>query len=223
MGDTASRVLLFALVAAASPVALLATLAVLTSRHGRRNGIAYLAGFLAGQTIAFVTAVLVGSAASTDHEENDELAAVLELAFGLLLLVLAWPERRRRSEPAGQGRMKSLIERLRGLRAWTAFAVGILLGVGGVKRLSITIVAGASVGFAGLAPAEEVALGALYVLVAGVLVWAPVGAYLVAGERADRWMLRAEGWLTANGRRLAFFSTAFFGFLLTSDALIRLV
>jgi Sap, sulfolipid-1-addressing protein len=95
--------------------------------------------------------------------------------------------------------------------------------VGGVKRLSITIVAGATVGIASLLAVEELALGVLYVLVAGVLVWLPVGIYLVAGKHADDWMERAEGWLTANERRLTLFSTVIFGFLLTSDALVRLL
>jgi hypothetical protein len=79
------------------------------------------------------------------------------------------------------------------------------------------------VGLAGLLPVESLVLGALYVVVAGVLVWIPVAVYFIAGDRADRWMEAAESWITANERRITFFSTVFFGFLLTSDALVRLV
>jgi hypothetical protein len=68
-----------------------------------------------------------------------------------------------------------------------------------------------------------VALGALYVVVAGVLVWAPVVVFLVAGNRGVAWLETAEAWLTANERRVTFASTLLFGFLLTSDALVRLV
>jgi Sap, sulfolipid-1-addressing protein len=92
-----------------------------------------------------------------------------------------------------------------------------------VKRLSITIVAGATVGVAGLLPAEELLLGLLYVVVASTLVWLPVSGYLVAGAHADEWMAAAEDWLTANERRITFVSTLLFGFLLTSDALVRLL
>ena len=77
-----------------------------------------------------------------------------------------------------------MLARLHGLRPGTAFSVGVLLGVGGVKRLTITLVAGATVGIADLLVVEDVLLGVVYVLVAGVLVWLPVGVYLVAGERA---------------------------------------
>jgi hypothetical protein len=116
-----------------------------------------------------------------------------------------------------------MLARLRGLRPGTAFSVGVLLGVGGVKRLTITVVAGATVGVAGLLPVEEAVLGVLYVLVAGVLVWLPVGVYLVAGDRAVGWLETAQDWLTANERRITFASTLLFGFLLTSDALFRLL
>ena len=219
------RILFFALVAAASPVAIVATLAVLTSRRGRTNGIVFAVGFLLGQSAAFLAAFLVGSAATTtEHEGNQQAAAVLELVFGVALLAIAWPQRRHGApDTGGPSRTKALLARLRGLRPGTAFVFGTLLGVGGVKRLSITVVAGATVGIASLLAVEELALGVLYVLVAGVLVWLPVGIYVVAGRRAAGWMEQAEGWLTANQRRLTFVSTLVFGFLLTSDALVQLL
>lgn len=224
MGHTASRILLYAILAAASPVGLLATLAVLTSRRGRGNGLAFLAGFVIGQSAGFLVGFLVGSAATTDRGGHPTIAPALELALGVGLLLLAWLERRREERPReGPSRTSALLERLKGLRPGTAFAVGALLGVGGIKRLSITIVAGATVGVAGLEPAADALLGGLYVLIASVLVWLPVGFYVVAGERATHWMANADTWLLANERRLTFFSTLVFGLLLTSDALFRLV
>jgi hypothetical protein len=225
VAETTWRILLFALVAGVSPVALVSTLAVLTSTRGRANGVVFLAGFMLGQSAAFTAAFLIGSAATTQREVDEHLAAALELAFGLALLVVAWPQRRRGAEQAGAGRSltKVLLDKLRGLRPGTAFAAGTLLGVGGVKRLTISIVAGATVGVAHLLLVEEVALGVLYVLVAGVLVWVPVCGYLLAGARANEWMRQAEEWLTANERRLTFASTLLLGLLLTSDALVRLL
>jgi MFS family permease len=222
---TTWRVLLFALIAGLSPVAIVSTLAVLTSRRGRTNGLAFVTGFMLGQAAAFLAAFFVGSAATTDREANEHLAAALELAFGLALLAIAWPQRKspEAGVAGGRSRTKALLERLRGLRPVTAFSFGALLGVGGVKRLTITIVAGATVGVASLLPVEELALGLVYLLVAGVLVWLPVGVYLVAGARADEWMSAAESWLTTNERRFTFFSTLVFGLLLTSDALFRLL
>jgi hypothetical protein len=223
MAETTTRVLLFALIACASPIALVASLAVLTSRRGRTNGMAYGAGFLLGQSAAFLAAYLVGNAATTDQEANDHVAAGMELAFGLALLAFAWPQRGRPGVGPERSRAKAFLDRLKGLRPGTAFTAGTLLGVGGIKRLSITIVAGAHVGIAGLTPVEDFGLGLLYVVVAGLLVWLPVAVYLVAGARGEAWMESAEGWLTANERRITFVSTLLFGFLLTTDALVRLL
>lgn len=225
MGHTATRILLYAVVAAASPVGLVATFAVLTSRRGRGNGLAFVAGFVLGQSAAFIVAYIIGSAATAGQAAGHRtFSAALELALGIGLLMLAWPERRREGKARdGPSRTRALLARLQGLRPRTAFTVGALLGVGGIKRLSITIIAGASVGVAGLAPAEDALLGAIYVVVASVLIWLPITGYLVAGKRASDWMSNADTWLLANERRLTFFSTLLFGLLLTSDALVRLV
>ena len=101
--------------------------------------------------------------------------------------------------------------------------LGALLGVGGVKRLSITIVAGATVGVADLLPVEELALGVLYVLLAGILVWLPVADLPRRRRRAPtRWSRRRTGSRPTSGG-ITFVSTLVFGFLLTSDALVRLL
>jgi threonine/homoserine/homoserine lactone efflux protein len=219
--ETSFRILLLAVVAGASPMAIVATLAVLTSRRGRTNGLAFLIGFGLGQATAFLIAYLVGSAASAGESLPD--MAVVELLFGLGLLALAWMQRRR-PEPvpvAGPSRTEAVLRRLQGLRPWTAFAVGALLGVGGLKRLSITLVAGATVAVAGLGQVESLGLAAVYIIVSGVLVWVPVVLYVIAGSHADAVMTVARDWVTANERSLTFYSTTVFGVLLTADGILR--
>ena len=225
MLDTSWRMLLFGLVAGLSPIAVVATLAVLTSARGRANGLAFATGFMLGQSAAFAVAYFIGTAATTNTDGNEHVAAGLELAFGIFLLAIAWPQRRRPEKAAvvGHSRTKALLDRLRGLRPGTAFTAGTLLGIGGVKRLTITLVAGATVGIAGLGPAEDLAAAILYIAVGGLLVWLPVSVYVVAGARAEDWIAAAEIWLTGHQRRLMFFSTVVFGLLLTSDAVVRLL
>lgn len=223
----AGRILLYALVAGLSPLALLSTLAVLGSGRGRANGSAFGSGFLLAQSTVIVVAVVaVGSAAAPNRDSSHEdLVAALVLVLGLGLLALAWKGRHRRapSEPAGESRTQTLLARLGGLRPVTAFLVGVLLGVGGVKRLTITLLAGATIAVAGLKPAEEVGLIILYVLIASLLVWLPVSVYLVAGRRADEWASRAQASLVENEQRATFISTLVFGVLLCGDAIVRLL
>jgi hypothetical protein len=222
----APRILVYALVAGLSPLALLSILAVLGSGRGRVNGSAFAVAFLVTQSTVLLIAVLVGSAAAPDQERHHETAAAaLELALGLALLALAWNARRPRVSqlPSGESRTEALLARLRGLRPATALSVGALLGVGGVKRLTITLIAGATIAVAALTRAEELALGVVYVVVASVLVWLPVGVYLVAGERADELTERTEALLMANEQRATLLSTLVFGLLITGDAIVRLL
>jgi hypothetical protein len=220
--DTGLRVLLLAVLAGASPMAMVATIAVLTTQRGRTNALAYGIGFLLGQVVAFAVALAVGTAASELSLPSS--AATVELLLGLALLAAAWAQRKPRPpRPAdAPSRGKALMQRLGGVGPVTAFAVGGLLGIGGIKRLSITLVAGATVGAADLGRVEELALGVLYILISGVLVSIPVAVFVIAGSRADAWMTIAKEWVAAREQRLAFLSTGVFGVLLTVDALIRM-
>ncbi len=224
--DETTQILLYALVAGLSPLALLATLAALGSGRGRVNGFLFGIGFLLTQTTVLVLAIVVGSAATPNRERgHPTLAAALEIALGVLLLLFAARGRlsHEPQESPGESRTKALLARLSHLRPVTAFSAGALLGVGGVKRLTITLFAGATIAVAGLIPAEQAGLGALYVVIASLLVWLPVGIYLVAGSRADVWTERTVAWLIANEQRITAVSTAVFGLLLIGHALILLL
>ncbi len=224
MNET-TQILLYALVAGLSPLALLVTLATLGSGRGRANGSAFGIGFLLTQSTVLLLAILLGSAATPNRErEHETLAAVLELLLGIALLLFASRGRLGRGQETSpeESRTKAILARLGHLRPATAFSMGCLLGVGGVKRLTITLFAGATIAVAGLIPAEEAALGALYVVIASVLVWLPIGVYLIAGRRADAWTESTQAWLIANEQRITAVVTLVFGALLIGHALLRL-
>jgi hypothetical protein len=117
--ETALRIVLYGVIAGASPLALLSTLAILGSRHGRAKGCVFGAGFLLGQSTALLAAHFVGSAVTTDREGGYEtVAGSIEVAVGVLLLAFAW-RARRLPEPVeltGESRTKALLTRLGRLR-----------------------------------------------------------------------------------------------------------
>jgi len=223
VGETALRIAVYGLVAGASPLAILSTLAVLTSRRGRINGTALALGFLLGQSVALLIAVLIGSAAGQRlNGSHDTLAGILELLLGAAMLLVAW-RGRHGATPLEEraSRTDVLLARLAEIGPRTAFSVGVPLGVG-AKRPVITLLAGAAIASAGLLRVEELALGALYVLLAGLLVWVPVAMYLVLGRHADRWMRSAQAWLSANTRRLTFLVSLILGVFFLADGVVRL-
>ncbi len=217
--------MVYACLAGLSPLALLSSLAVLGSRRARLNGSAYAFGFLLAQGVALLVVVLIGSAAAADGESHESIVLALELAAGLGLLAAAFRMRvtGRQTGAEEESRLEALLRRLRGLRPLTTFAMGAALGVGGLKRLTITVLAGTSIAVDSLLRSEKFALGVLYTAIAGLLVWIPVGLYLVAGSRSDRWNEGAGSWIVAHERAVTMVSMLAFGGVLVLHSVLRLV
>src|SRR4249919_1818577 len=90
MTSTTFRVLLYALVAATSPLALGATLAVLRSQHARINGLAFAIGFVATQAAVCLLAFAFDAASLAELDDGSHtIGSVLALVFGIALLCAA--------------------------------------------------------------------------------------------------------------------------------------
>ena len=77
------------------------------------------------------------------------------------MLVLAWHGRRPRGpvERSGESRL-GVAREARADPSATALMVGLFLGIGGMKRLTLTLLAGTTIAASGLARGEELGLGA---------------------------------------------------------------
>lgn len=198
---------------------------ILRSRRAQLNGFIYAVAFLIGGLL-IMSIVLAFGSIGPNQDARKTAAQVLELLLGLLLLATAWRLHRGeapRESPDRPGRTQAALAKLSGLTPPAAFSAGLLLGIGGPKRLTIAVVSAATISGAGLTTGEDIVLVVLYVVVAATLVWAPVGIYLVAGARARTWLTTAEEWLTANQRLVAMYSLLVFGLALVGDALAQLL
>ena len=225
MEEAIAWAMLYGFIAAASPLALVATVVVLRSHRARLNGVIFAAAFLLAGLGVVLAVVAIGSATAPGPGGSSTAAAVLALALGVLLLG-AGLRIRRGSAPAnadGAGRTRALLDRLALITPKTAFPAGALLGIGGPKRLTIGIVTATTISGADLSRSESVVAAVLYVVVASVLVWAPVAFYVVAGPRTRVWLTKAEVWLFRNQRQFAAVSLFVFGTLLAADGVARLL
>jgi len=221
VADVAS-VVLYGLVAAISPTVLLATLVVLGSGRGRLNGTVFLAAFTVGQTLAFLLALLLGSAFTPGEGDVGTATTALQVVAGTALVVIAWSRRHSSVGPtADTPRSAALFARLRSVRPAVSFGLGMPLGVG-VKRLVITLLAATTVAGSDLGHDSEVALSLVYLVVATVVVWCPVLVYLVLGVRADRRMAEARAWITDHERPLVAWTAFALGLFLVVDGLRQL-
>jgi threonine/homoserine/homoserine lactone efflux protein len=221
------HVVLFALVAATSPLALASVLVVLTSGRGRLNGIAFAIGFVFGQAAFCVLALVLGTLSVPDASDRiPVLKALATLALGLALLAAAAYVRRRRSvptRPEPNTRTEAFRRRLATLRPPTALGTGFLLGIGGPKRIGLTLIVTATITASALGSAYETTLAIVYVLLATVLVWVPVLLYVAFGQRAADWLTRVQTWITAHSEPLTFYPSAVLGVVLVVDGIVQVV
>lgn len=224
MNSVPLQVLLYAFVAAASPVALGATLVVLGSRGGRWNALAFAVGVVVGQSLVCALAYALGSATlPVGHHAHETARAVFELTLGIALLaagVIAWT---RPPAPAAKpdSRTKVVLERLGHLNVPAAFGAGAVLALG-PKRLGLTLLVTATIAGSDAGTVGATALTGLYVVIATALVTVPVVLAIVFGARAESWMLDVEHWLSAHRRALTCAPLTILGVVVVVDALVGL-
>jgi hypothetical protein len=221
--SAAFHVALFAVVAAASPLALTATLVVIRSERPRSDGLGFLAGYVVGTALACVVGLVVGAAFVNRVEAHGTIEAVVELLAGAGLLVVgAWIWR---SEPSDErvGRGAAIMAGLRDMGPTAAFSMAGLLGFGGPKRLVLALLAMSAVSGAGDGRVADAILVVSYVVIATALVWAPIGFLIVAPDRAVPILERSESFVTAHARELRIWISLAFGAALAADGLLRLV
>jgi hypothetical protein len=226
VNSTALQVLLYAFVAAASPIALASTLVVIGGPHRRFSGLAFGIGVVLGQAVACGLAFALGVATLPgDDSGRDTLRAALELAFGVALLVVA-ARVRFRPRPAHPShateRSKAVLARLRDLSAPKLFLAGLALGVGGPKRLSLTVLVAATISSSAWSGEVKVTFAAGYVVIATVLVWAPVLLSLVLGRRTAGYLQEVEAWIAAHRQALTFCPLTVLGILVMVDGVVAL-
>jgi hypothetical protein len=218
------NVMAYAVLATLTPVGFAMTVAVIES--GRVKALAFAFAFVSAQLATCTVLVAVGASADPGGDrDRPTFRAVLELVFGLALFALAARVRRRpEGRPGSQnGRARALLDRLRRLHLVTAIAAGLLLGVGGPKRLVLTALAAAAIVTSDTGTSEAAALVAAYTIVATFLVWAPVIAFELVGDRVVAIVGSVERWVRRHQQGATLYALVPIGLLAVVDALRTLL
>jgi hypothetical protein len=222
--SAAVQLIPYAFIAALSPLGFAATITVM--RAGRVKALGFAVGVVVGQLLACATLVAAGAVTLPGRTEaHPEAQALIELGLAFALLSYASVVYHRPETPhrTASGRSTAALERLQRVHVATTSGIGLLLGIGGPKRLVLTVLASASITASGVTGLSVSPLIGWYGLLATVLVWLPVLAYLLFGAWAIAKVDGAMEWLAGHRRPATVYTLVIFSVALVINAVALLV
>ena len=222
----AVRLIPYALLAALSPLGFAATITVM--KTGRLTALGFALGVLLGQLLA------CASWSPSEAHRSRLATRTIPPSRGCSSSGSASPssglQRSFPIVPRGalhrsgrSGRSKEVLERLARVRPFTALVAGLMLGIGGPKRLVLTALASASIAAAGVGGADRGALILWYSALATVVVWLPILGYVLLGQWAVTWLDRGLEWLTRHQRSASISVLVVVAVVLFVDAAVTLL
>lgn len=199
MGTGISEVLTFATGVAISPVPIIAVILMLFSSRARVNGPTFLAGWVLALAVVAGVSYAVADAgdASSDPAASDGVSWS-KIAFGVLFLLLALRDWRKRPAPDAAPAMPRWMDGIDALGPGKAFGLALLLGGVNPKNLLLAAGAGASLAQSGTSGTATAVSLVVFVALASSTIAAPVVYYLAGGESAKARLDGLKSWLAVH-------------------------
>ena len=199
MGEAIGQVLSLGVGVAISPVPIIAVVLMLGTPRGRRNGPAFLLGWIAGLAVVGAVVLLVSSGADASEQGAPaDWVSVLKLVLGALLLLVAvrqWRGRPRGSEEAALPKWMATIDRFTPGRS---VAMGFALSAINPKNLLLTVGAAAAISQTGASAGKEAVALAVFVLIGTLGPGLPVAIYFGMRARAEHLLGELKARMSAN-------------------------
>lgn len=161
-----------AVAVAISPIPIIAVVIILGTPRSRVNGPAFGLGWVGGLT-AVTTVVLVLTSGSGADDPGSSAATGtnwVQVALGVVLLVLAARQWRGRPGPGEQAELPGWMEKVDHFGPAASAGAGVVLSAANPKNLLLAVSAGAAVGQAGLSGAEDAVALAAFVMIGSLTV-----------------------------------------------------
>lgn len=178
----------------ASPIAVIPAILLLLGDRPRASATAFLVGWTGGLAVVTGAAILLADLIEPGDGPPTWLAWTRIVVGALLLLygALTWVRRNSQKEPP---RWLTGVQHLSPPRA---AALGAGLSAANPKVVLLAATAGLTIGTEGGTPGQKLVAFLLFLLIGSIEVLVPLGAYLLAGDRAVAPLERARGWLQDN-------------------------
>jgi hypothetical protein len=213
MSDVIGTILSNAVAVAISPLPIVAVILILFTPEARTNSLAFLAGWLLGLIVVGGAVLLSGGFGSegSGGSGGSTLSGIIQLVFGLLLLVFAvrlWRTRPGEDEEPKPPRWMAGVDQFGPVKS-----IGLAALLSGInpKNLALTLSAASTIAAAGVSTGSQVFGLVLFVALGSITVAAPVIFYQLRGQRAERGLNRMKDWLIANNSTVMMVLLVVFG------------
>lgn len=194
MGDALTGSLTYAIGIAASPIPIVAVILMLFSARPRLNSAVFTTTWVLGiAAIVTVTAFVPGLGA--DSESRGTGRGVLRLVVGVVFLLLAVRNWRRRPAAGEEPSTPPWLTPEKGVGIRAAVVLGLVLSVFNPKDLALAAAGGTEINGADLPAGEAIVTIVVFTVVAVSTVVLPVLVYLAIGARAEDAFERVKAWL----------------------------
>ena len=197
MGQVIGDILPLALAVAICPLPIIAVILMLFSDGARAKSLAFLLGWVVGIVVAMTVLISVAStqSLSTGGAPSDT-SSWIKLILGLLLVVAAAGQWRKRPTPGEEPTMPGWMAKIDTLGPLGAIGLGILLSA--LNPKSLLLIAGGAVTIvqADLSSTDTAIVVGVFTLIAASTVAIPALGYLFFGDKIQPALNEAKAWLS---------------------------
>ncbi len=181
MGQAIGDLLPLAIGIAISPVPIIAVILMLITPQARSNGLAFLGGWVLGlAVVGAIVLIIANTAGIAESSGPSKTVSAIKLILGLLLLVAAFRQWRKRPKAGEEAPLPKWMKALDGFTPGKALAAGALLSGVNPKNLILNATAAAGIAQAGLSGVEQTFALIVLVVVGSLGVtrpWACISAW----------------------------------------------
>ena len=211
----------FAIGIAISPVPIITVILALFSKKAKWNGPAFLFGWAMGIAVVAIPVLILSDSSKIVPETKASLmASVIRLALGVLLLLLAirnWKKRPRKGEEGMIPKWLLFIETVSPLKV---FGVGFFFAdLTNPKNTALTIAGTLSIAHSEIPVSAKTILLIIFILMSSIGIAIPVVYYLVGGIHAKKILDIWKKWLIQNNATVMAVLFLVFGSILISQGM----
>jgi threonine/homoserine/homoserine lactone efflux protein len=172
---------------------------MLGTPRARADGLAFIAGWIAGLSIVGTIVLLVASGADpSDKGQAADWVNWLKIVLGMLLLGVALRQWRGRPRGGQEATMPKWMRTIDTFKPAKAAGLGVLLSAVNPKNLLLVVGAAAAISQTGVSAGKQAVALAVFVLIGTLGPGAPVAIYFIMGERSKRMLDGLKAWMSQN-------------------------